>query len=77
MKELHSDMNLRETISHLIDTEREARSRFRFGSPCRFIRTVDILVHIVLPELLENISPSVTRYLRSTSPRWGEAWREW
>jgi hypothetical protein len=76
-RQLHSDMNLRETIAHLVATEREARSRFRWGSPCRFIRTVDILTHIVLPELLERTAPRVTRYLRSTSPRWGRSWREW
>jgi hypothetical protein len=79
MKEtyLHSEMNLRETIAHLVATERVARSRFRWGSPCRFVRTVDILTHIVLPELIEDIAPRVTRYLRSTSPRWGRSWREW
>jgi hypothetical protein len=79
MKEtyLHSDMTLRETITHLVATEREARSRFRWGSPCRLIRTIDILVHIVLPELIEDAMPQTTKYLRSTSPRWGRSWREW
>ena len=75
--ELHSEMNLRETIAHLVATEREARSRFRFGSPCRFIRTIDIVVHIVLPELIEKAMPKTAKYLRSTSPRWGRSWRDW
>jgi hypothetical protein len=74
---LHSGMTLRETIAHLVATEREARSRFRWGSPCRFIRTVDIIVHIVTPELIERTAPRVARYLRRTSPRWGRSWREW
>lgn len=74
---LHSEMNLRETIAHLVATEREARSRFRWGSPCRLIRSVDIVTHIVLPELIERTAPRVAKYLRSTSPRWGRSWREW
>lgn len=71
------EMTLSETIRHLVATERTARSRFRFGSPCRFVRTVDILVHIVLPELLEDRAPRLTERLRHSSPRWGRSWREW
>lgn len=74
---LHRDMDLQETISHLVRAEKEARSRFRWGSPCRFVRTIDILVHIVLPEFLENKLPRIAGYLRLTSPRWGRSWREW
>ncbi len=75
---LHTELTLRETIALLVATERKARSRFRFGSPCRFVRTIDILVHIVLPELMEGVAPvRVVQYLRSTSPRWGRSWREW
>ena len=74
---LHRDMGLRETIVHLVATERAARSRFRWGSPCRFVRTIDILVHIFLPEVLENATPALAGYLRRTSPRWGRSWREW
>lgn len=77
MKELHSELTLRETIAHLVATEREARSRFKWGSPCRLVRTIDIICHIVIPELLEDITPQVTRYLRRTSPRWGRSWRKW
>jgi hypothetical protein len=77
MMMLHKDMNLRETIAHLVATEREARSRFCWGSPCRLIRTMDILCHIVAPELVENSMPRVAKYLRNTSPRWGGSWREW
>ena len=72
---LHVSMTLTETLAALPDTEPE--SRFWFGSPCRFIRSLDVFVHIVVPELLENVSPWLSRYLRSTSPRWGRSWRHW
>lgn len=52
-------------------------SRWRFGSPCRFIRTVDLAVHVVLPVYLAPHLPRLATYLRRTSPRWGRAWREW
>lgn len=74
---LHRNMTLRETLSVLGETEREAVSRYRIGSPCRFVRSIDVLVHIVLPEAVEAVLPSLARYLRSTSPRWGRSWREW
>ena len=68
---------LRQTLAVLAYWEAAPQSRFRVGSPCRFIRSVDIAVHIVLPEVLEGFVPGVSRYLRSTSPRWGRSWREW
>ena len=74
---LHSDLTLRETIALLVATERQARSRFRFGSPCRFIRSCDIFFHIFIPEVVEVFAPRIARYLRSTSPRWGRSWRTW
>lgn len=70
-------LNLRETLRVLAAAERAPRSRFRFGSPCRFVRAIDVAVHIVLPELLERPCPRLTAYLRSTSPRWGRSWRHW
>lgn len=57
--------------------ESTARSRHWFGSPCRFIRQIDILVHVILPEMLYEKHPVWACYLRSTSPRWGRAWRSW
>jgi len=74
---LHGGMSLRQTLAMLAEAEREAVSRYRWGSPCRFIRSVDVLVHIVTPELLEGVLPALARYLRRTSPRWGRSWREW
>lgn len=52
-------------------------SRYRLGSPCRFIRRLDYLIHIVLPEAVEERHPWWATYLRATSPRWGRSWRGW
>lgn len=60
-----------------IKNEMEPSSRFWFGSPCRFVRTLDLLVHVYLPSAIEAKYPELATYLRSTSPRWGRSWREW
>lgn len=52
-------------------------SRWRFGSPCRFVRSIDLLVHVLIPELIAHRAPRMADYLRSTSPRWGRTWRSW
>lgn len=52
-------------------------SRFWFGSPCRFVRTIDFVVHVLLPEMIAEKHPVWACYLRNTSPRWGTAWRKW
>lgn len=52
-------------------------SRYRFGSPCRFIRSLDMLVHVLLPEAIAPYRPVWACYLRTTSPRWGRSWRTW
>jgi hypothetical protein len=72
---LSKEMSMGEVLRSLPATT--PVSRFRLGSPCKFIRSLDVLVHIVLPELIENVLPRVARYLRSTSPRWGRSWRTW
>ena len=69
--------SLRKTLFLLRDVESPAESRFWFGSPCRFVRRIDILVHIVLPELLEVRATRLAVHLRKTSPRWGRSWRSW
>ena len=74
---LHRDLTLRETFDVLRSAEMAPSSRFKCGSPCRFVRTIDVAVHIVLPELIEDKLPGVAKYLRSTSPRWGRSWRHW
>lgn len=57
--------------------ENAPESRWKFGSPCRFVRSVDLFVHVLLPEAVRPLAPSVSSYLRSTSPRWGKNWRSW
>jgi hypothetical protein len=74
---LYESMNLRETLQVVRATKVYPVSRLRIGSPCKFIRKLDLLVHIVVPELIENIMPRCARYLRRTSPRWGRSWRGW
>lgn len=74
---LETKLTLRETLRLLSAVERPVLSRFWFGSPCRFVRQVDVLTHIVVPELLEDRLPRLAKYLRRTSPRWGRSWRNW
>ena len=69
--------NLRATLRRLRQVELTPESRFEFGSPCRCVRYLDVVVHIVLPELIEQRMPRLSRYLRRTSPRWGRSWRRW
>ena len=68
---------LSETLRKLRQVELTPESRFWFGSPCRFVRAIDVLVHVVLPEWIEDLTPGVAVYLRRTSPRWGRSWRSW
>ncbi len=69
--------SLRETFKLLRRVESPPTSRFWFGSPCRFVRRIDVLIHIVMPELLETRLPKSAARLRKTSPRWGKSWRSW
>jgi len=69
--------NLRETFRRLRQVELTPQSRGWVGSPCRFVRYIDVFVHIVLAEWTEDSMPSFARYLRRTSPRWGRSWRSW
>ena len=69
--------SLRETFLLLRDVEAPPESKFWFGSPCRLVRRLDILVHIILPELIEKRMPRLAIALRKTSPRWGRSWRSW
>lgn len=57
--------------------ESEPESRYWFGSPCRFVRRIDLWVHVYLPEMVAERHPVWACYLRTTSPRWGRAWRGW
>jgi len=64
-------------IHAYIKNEMKPCSRFWFGSPCRFIRSLDLMVHVYLPSAIEKKYPELALYLRSTSPRWGQSWRKW
>lgn len=74
---LSRELNLNETLRLAAKFECEPISRTRLGSPCRLVRSIDMLVHLVIPELIEDALPRVARYLRRTSPRWGRSWRSW
>jgi len=71
------DVDLRATLAFARATEQRPVSRFPWGSPCRFVRTIDVVVHVVLPGMLEEKHPELATYLRSTSPRWGRSFRGW
>jgi hypothetical protein len=71
------DVSLHSLIAKARHLEESPVSRFRWGSPCRFIRSIDLAVHVVLPAMLEEKYPELATYLRSTSPRWGRRFREW
>lgn len=60
-----------------VSTETVPTSRFWFGSPCRFVRSIDLAVHVWLPAAIEERFPELAVYLRTTSPRWGAQWRDW
>lgn len=62
---------------HVTTHEEIPVSRYWWGSPCRFVRSIDMMVHVVLPEMLAERHPVWACYLRTTSPRWGRAWRVW
>ncbi len=61
----------------IVAYEERPRSRYWFGSPCRFVRSIDLAVHVLLPEVVAYRFPLLSCYLRTTSPRWGRAWRHW
>lgn len=71
------DIDLTYVSYYVARYESEPVSRYRLGSPCRFVRSIDLMVHIYLPEMLAERHPVWACYLRRTSPRWGRAWRSW
>jgi hypothetical protein len=62
---------VRRVRRYLVTGEASPVSRFRYGSPCRWCRTVDATVHVILPVLLARAWPWAARRLHATSPRWG------
>ena len=74
---LEREHTLRETLQKLQHVELTPESRFWFGSPCHFVRSIDVFFHIALPEWIEHLMPRVAAYLRRTSPQWGRSRRSW
>lgn len=70
-------LDIHSVLQRALEVESEPLSRFRWGSPCRFIRTIDIATHVILPALLQDAYPVLATYLHTTSPRWGRTWRHW
>lgn len=70
-------MSLVLTLAMARATEQPPVSRSRLGSPCRFVRSIDLVVHILIPKALRPYTPRLALYLRRTSPRWGRSWRNW
>ena len=64
-------------VRNYIRHEMKTSNTLWFGSPCRFVRGIDLLVHVYLPSAIEEKYPELAVYLRSTSPRWGRNWRNW
>jgi len=71
------DVSLARCFIFAATREQPPVSRFWFGSPCALVWQIDYLIHVVLPEMLEERHPWWAVYLRSTSPRWGRSWRGW
>lgn len=68
-------LDLDATLDVIEQHAQPPESRFPVGSPCRWIKAIDVAVHIVLPELIEKYAPRLAAALRNTSPRWGRSWR--
>jgi hypothetical protein len=71
------DVDMQKLRKFVAMREQSPVSRFWFGSPCRFIRSIDVIVHVWLPGAITEKYPELAIYLRSTSPRWGSSWRDW
>lgn len=66
----------------------QPRSRFFFGSPCRFVARIDFTCHLLIPALLRKGDLAqrsawdrgrlfLSQRLVSTSPRWQWLATEW
>lgn len=74
------DVELDEVLPLAAATEDKHMWRPRLSRPgfiCRYVRTVDLFVHVILAEMVVEKFPRFASYLRNTSPRWGSTWRNW
>jgi hypothetical protein len=69
------------TFRQAMQVAQPPRSRFVFGSPCRFVPRIDFTCHVFVPSLLvkgdttqlslwDQCRVFVSQRLVSTSPRW-------
>lgn len=69
------------TFREALEIAEAPRSRFCFGSPCRFVARIDFTCHLLIPALLQagNLAQQgawdrgrlfVSKRLVRTSPRW-------
>ena len=69
------DVDLKTLRSHGRQTEKpdeEITTRSPVGhSPCSAVRSIDFMVHRLLPAMLEDKHPDLAQKLIDTSPRWG------
>lgn len=65
------DVDLAEMRAWAAANERPPVSRFRVGSPCRFVRRIDLAMHLVIPAMVVERHPGWALALCATSPRWG------
>lgn len=74
------DVELDELLPLAAATEDQHMWRPRLTRPgfiCRYVRTVDLFVHVIFADMVEDRFPRFAVYLRNTSPRWGATWRNW
>jgi hypothetical protein len=69
------DVDLGAVAEACAAVESQPVSRFALGSPCRFVRAIDVTVHVVLPGMLAHRFPRTAQRLADTSPRWGRRQR--
>lgn len=69
------------TFREAMEVASEPRSRFFFGSPCRFVPQIDFTCHLLIPSLLRKGDTTqlsawdharlfLSLRLMRTSPRW-------
>ena len=71
---LSISMSLREKFDVVDELEVVPRSRYWFGSPCKWSKKCDVLVHIVVPHAIRPVLPRCAHLLEICSTRWDRSW---